>query len=58
MSNLNQLHTLLNRKIVGVHYDPLNEGSYTLILDDGRTATFGSSGDDMTYTSLTIEKLK
>lgn len=56
MSKLNEIHTLLNRKIVGAFYDPEHEGSYILELDDGRTVTFGSSGDDMTFTSLSIEK--
>jgi ribosomal protein L2 len=49
-----QLETLVNQTVIAVEYDPEREGTFSLHFSDGRTATFTSTGDDMTWTSFTL----
>jgi hypothetical protein len=57
-AEVKRLRVLVGRTINVVDYDPTNEGTYILTLDDGKTVTFSSSGDDMTFTSCGIEEVQ
>lgn len=51
-AQLDMMRCLVGRTITGVKRDLTNEGSYTLVLDNGTEVTFTSCGDDMTRTEM------
>lgn len=54
LAGAEELRPLLGRRVTGVGFNGDGEGAYTLVFDDGSTATFTSTGDDMTFTSVSI----
>lgn len=61
-SETTQMQKLVGKTVKEVFYDDKNgynqpiEGVYGLIFTDGTAASFSSSGDDMTCTSMNIEE--
>ena len=52
------LSFLLDKKIVNAYFQPGNEGTYVLVLSDGSRAEFSASGDDATYVSFDLQRVK
>lgn len=45
---------LIGKTIIAVAHDPKAEGTYYLILNDGPTVSFTSTGDDATHTIFEV----
>jgi hypothetical protein len=58
LRQVDEMKVLIGRRIVGVGFTGEGEGTYILTFDDGSTATFSSSGDDATFTSLELSEFQ